>query len=73
MLCCCEVLVVRVESDDEVPMRQHCDDEIWEDLRAVCLVRAIADRCDDDLYEDELIVWRFLWLMELNRCNLMTI
>ena len=31
---------------------QHCDDDSEDDLRAVCLVRAIADDFDDDYLID---------------------
>ncbi len=35
-------------SDSEVQRQQHCDDDM-RDLRAVCLVRAIASDFDDVL------------------------
>ena len=43
---------------------QYCDDEMSVDLRAVCLVRAIANDFDDGLDER----WSCWWLVD-ERCS----
>lgn len=54
-----------MDNDDEVQVTICCDDEKSVDLRAVCLVRAIANDFDDDLDDEDGVDE---WLVD-ERCS----